>query len=65
MEVIPILVLCSLGLVGAALAGYLWSVRAGDTEQADRLSLLPLEEDDAKPDVDGRSDPGPGQKGSG
>jgi cbb3-type cytochrome oxidase maturation protein len=46
MDVIPLLVLCSLVLVGAALLVFLWSVRNRDLDHADRLSLLPLEPDD-------------------
>jgi cbb3-type cytochrome oxidase maturation protein len=48
MDVIPLLVLCSLVLVGAALLVFLWSVRNRDLDHADRLSLLPLEPDDAR-----------------
>jgi len=49
MTVIPILLLCSMGLVGAALALFVFSVRQGDCDRSERLCLLPLEEDDALP----------------
>ena len=49
MTVIPILLLCSLGLVGAALALFVFSVRQGDCDRSERLCLLPLEDDDAVP----------------
>ena len=56
MDVIPLLVLCSLALAGAGVALFLYSVRQGDHEHADRLALLPLEEDlnarGAKPPAD-------------
>jgi cbb3-type cytochrome oxidase maturation protein len=45
MNVIPLLVVLSLTLAGGGVALYLWSVRLGDAEHADRLSLLPLDED--------------------
>jgi cbb3-type cytochrome oxidase maturation protein len=45
MNVIPLLVLCSLFLVACGVALFVWSVRQGDPEYADRLSLLPLEDD--------------------
>ncbi|MCC6670223.1 MAG: cbb3-type cytochrome oxidase assembly protein [Planctomycetes bacterium] len=47
MDVIPLLVLISLGLVAIGVAFFLWSVRLGDHEHADRLALLPLEDDPA------------------
>lgn len=46
MDVIPLLVFLSLVLVGMALAFFFYTVRQGDHEHADRLSLLPLEEDE-------------------
>jgi len=46
MDVIPLLVFLSLVLVGMALAFFLYTVKQGDHEHADRLSLLPLEEDE-------------------
>jgi cbb3-type cytochrome oxidase maturation protein len=45
MNVIPILVICSLFLVACAVALFAWSVRLGDHEHTDRLALLPLDED--------------------
>ncbi len=45
MDVIPLLVFLSLLLGAAGVALFLWSVRLGDHEHADRLALLPLEED--------------------
>ncbi len=45
MDVIPLLVFCSLVLGALGVLAFLYSVRQGDSEHADRLSLLPLEED--------------------
>jgi hypothetical protein len=45
MEVVPLLVLCSLCLAAGALLLFLNCVSRGDHEHADRLSLLPLEDD--------------------
>lgn len=45
MEVVPLLVLCSLALAALGLVMFLWSTRLGDHEHAERLSLLPLDDD--------------------
>lgn len=45
MNVIPLLVLCSLFLAVCGVVLFIWSVRQGDHDYADRLSLLPLEDD--------------------
>lgn len=45
MNVVPLLVVLSLSLAAAGVLLYLWSVRLGDVEHADRLALLPLDED--------------------
>jgi cbb3-type cytochrome oxidase maturation protein len=47
MEVIVILILVSLGLVAAGLLFFASRVREGDFEHGERLSLLPLEPDEA------------------
>ena len=46
MDVIPLLVFVSLVLVCFALLLFFYSVKQGDHEHADRLSLLPLEDDE-------------------
>ncbi|HLU38906.1 MAG TPA: cytochrome oxidase [Planctomycetota bacterium] len=46
MEVVPLLVFCSLALAAAGVLMFVCSTRQGDHEHAERLSLLPLEEDD-------------------
>jgi cbb3-type cytochrome oxidase maturation protein len=46
MDVVWILVLLSLLLVGFSLLFFLYSMKQGDHEHADRLSLMPLEDDD-------------------
>ena len=45
MNVVPLLLLCSLALVAAAVAFFVWSAKQGDCQEAERLSLLPLEAD--------------------
>jgi hypothetical protein len=45
MEVVPLLVLCSLALAALGVVMFLVSTRLGDHEHANRLSLLPLDED--------------------
>lgn len=46
MNVLIIQVFASLMLVALAVLGLLYSVKHGDHEHADRLSLLPLEDDE-------------------
>ena len=46
--IIPVLVFCSLFLVACAVALFAWSVRSGAHEHADRLALMPLDEDVAQ-----------------
>jgi hypothetical protein len=60
MTVIPILLLCSLALVAGSIVLFVWSARQGDCHEAERMCLLPLEDDTgaspaAKPSSD--SDP--------
>ncbi len=45
MEVVPLLVLCSLALAAIGIIMFWASTRLGDHEHATRLSLLPLDED--------------------
>ncbi len=45
MNIVPLLVWCSLALAAAGVLYFLLSVRYGDHEHADRLSLLPLDDD--------------------
>ena len=56
MTIVPILVGFSLFLAACAVVLFVYSTRNRDHEHADRLSLLPLE-DDAAPEGAG-SDPG-------
>jgi hypothetical protein len=58
MTVVPLLLLCSLLLVAAGLVLFVWSSRQGDCHLAERLCLLPLEDDAAarrvEPDPESR-----------
>ena len=47
MEVLILLIFVCVVLVGVAVAFFAWTVRQGTFDQADRLALLPL--DDEKP----------------
>ena len=49
MTVIPVLLLCSLLLVAGSIVLFVWSSRQGDCHQAERMCLLPLEDDVASP----------------
>lgn len=48
MSIVPLLLFCSLALVAGALVLFVFSARQGDCHEAERLCLLPLE-DDAEP----------------
>jgi hypothetical protein len=45
VEIVPLLVLCSVALAAMAVAFFLYTARTGDHEHADRLALLPLDRD--------------------
>ncbi len=45
MNVLVLMVFVSLSLVGGAVLALLLSVKQGDPDHADRLSLLPVEEE--------------------
>lgn len=45
MNVVPLLVLFSLVLAATSVLLFAWSARNRDADHADRLSLLPLEDD--------------------
>jgi hypothetical protein len=45
VSIVPLLLLCSLALVAGSVLLFVWSARAGDCHEADRLCLLPLEDD--------------------
>jgi len=47
MEILILLIFLCVLLVGAAVAFFAWTVRQGTFDHADRLALLPL--DDEKP----------------
>jgi cbb3-type cytochrome oxidase maturation protein len=51
VEVLIVLVFVSLVLVTAALVMFIMRVRAGDFEHGERLSLLPLEDREARADT--------------
>jgi hypothetical protein len=62
MEVIVLLVFISLVLVIGALLLLYASVRQGDLEHGDRLTLLPLEHDDIPSAPVGTEGPGGGNR---
>ena len=45
MTDVPLLLLCSLALVAGSLVLFVYSARQGDCQEAERLCLLPLEDD--------------------
>jgi hypothetical protein len=55
MNVLSLQVFVSLMLVLSAVVALVYSVRQGDHEHADRLSLLPLDDDDAPPAAPSRT----------
>jgi hypothetical protein len=63
MTIVPLLLFCSLALVVGSLVLFVFSAKQGDCHDAERMCLLPLEEDStppaAAPDLstDPRSEP--------
>lgn len=45
MSVVPVLLLCSLVLVAGSVVLFVFSARQGDCHEAERMCLLPLEDD--------------------
>jgi len=52
MTVVPVLLLCSLVLVAGSIVLFVFSAKQGDCQEAERLCLMPLEDDAAPPVVD-------------
>ena len=61
MNVLSLQVFVSLMLVLGAVVALLYSVKLADHEHADRLSLLPLDDDDARPKARSESKLNPNQ----
>lgn len=45
MEILILLIFICVSLVGIAVAAFVWTVRQGTFDHADRLALLPLDEE--------------------
>jgi len=45
VSIVPVLLFCSLLLVLGSIVLFVWSAKQGDCHEADRLCLLPLEDD--------------------
>ena len=51
MNIVPLLLLCSLALVVGSIVLFVISARQGDCSDAERLCLMPLEDDaEARPE---------------
>ncbi|MBM4062670.1 MAG: cytochrome oxidase [Planctomycetes bacterium] len=64
MNIVPLLLFCSLALVLGSILLFVFSAKQGDCHEAERLCLLPLEDDAGPPPEppvgpDGRSTPSP------
>ncbi len=46
MDIVPLLVFCSLILAAAGVGMFVYSIKNREPDHMDRLSLLPLEEDE-------------------
>ena len=55
MNVVPVLLLCSLVLVAGSVVLFVFSARQGDCHEAERMCLLPLEDDAGAPSEPNRS----------
>jgi hypothetical protein len=49
VSVVPLLLFCSLLLVAGSIVLFVFSARQGDCQEAERLCLLPLEDDAGTP----------------
>ncbi len=58
MTIVPLLLLCSLALVIGSIVLFVVSARQGDCSDAERLCLMPLE-DDAEARPEGATEPPP------
>lgn len=60
MSIVPLLLLCSLALVIGSLVLFVFSAKQGDCSDADRLCLMPLEDDaEERPAGDPNPPPSP------
>jgi hypothetical protein len=57
MNIVPLLLVFSLALVVAAVVLFVFSVRQGDCHEAERLCLMPLEDDTESRPIDSPTDP--------
>ena len=64
MEVLILLIFIGICFVGIALYFFVWTVRAGSLQHADRLALLPLREDAGPVEAKG-STTSEGKRGNG
>jgi hypothetical protein len=54
LNIVPLLLLCSLALVIGAVVLFVFSAKQGDCHESDRLCLMPLEDDaDVRPSAGG------------
>lgn len=49
MTIVPVLLFCSLALVAGSIVLFVFSAKQGDCHDAERMCLLPLEDDTVPP----------------
>ena len=62
MNIVPLLLFCSLALVIGSVVLFVFSAKQGDCDESDRLSLMPLDDDvvsDVEPQAKSISSPSP------
>jgi hypothetical protein len=59
MTIVPVLLLCSLVLVAGSIVLFVFSAKQGDCHQAERLCLMPLEDDTTPAAADPAPSPDP------
>lgn len=60
MNIVPLLLFCSLALVIGSVVLFVFSAKQGDCDESDRLSLMPLDDDvvsDVEPQAKSISSP--------
>ena len=60
MTIVPLLLFCSLALVVGSIVLFVFSAKQGDCHEAERLCLMPLEDDtEGPPPADSEPSPKP------
>lgn len=62
MNIVTLLLLCSLVLVAGSIVLFVFSAGQGDCHEAERISLMPLDDDEATASPPPRTEPTPSRR---